>query len=215
MMQLFLRDFALRSQLSSGAFALSTDFASYNASTYLRGTSTFAQPSFSSLAEMPVLGTAASTDAANYMLASRLSTVRVTSIKNSTTTSSLPIPELLFNVSNTVAYNFTFALVYATVSSTTGVKVGLSTGTFSSFTARAVIPVAAAGTDADMSGYIIASGGTVTAATTPVASTKYCAMVTGTILPSADGVLQLTYGTEVAGSAVSTFVGSYGMLTTL
>ena len=148
--------------------------------------------------------------------ASPISTVYVTSIKNTTTTSSLPLPEMQFTVSSGLRYSFDFGIVYASRISSTGLRVGLQYPSASTFAANVEIPaVVAVGTDSRTQGYISTSGGSVVAPSTPLASTQYLANVYGMILPSANGTLQLTYATEVAGSAISTFVGGYGILTTL
>lgn len=187
----------------------------YNASTYLSGTSTFNQPSFSSLANMPTLGTAASTNASDYVLASKISTIRTTSLVFTTTTSSLPLTGFGFTVSNTVNYSFEFGLIYASAISSTGLRVGLQYPATSTFAANVEIPaVVATGTDSRTQGYIIASGSSVVAPSTPLASTQYVAFIYGQILPSANGTLQFCYATEVAASAITSFAGSYGILTT-
>lgn len=221
----------------------------YNASTFMRGTSTFAQPSFSSLANMPTLGTAASTSHLDYASSthnissathsfpggtnvflrgdgtfatpaggtSNMSTVVKTALQSSTTTSTLPVTSLAFTVSNTIAYKFEFGVIYAAVATGTGIKFSLTGPAVSSFTAAAWIPqgIAVAGTIGEMRGNITSMGYVVSTSTTPIAAGKFFAEIKGAILPSANGTLQLTYATEVAGSAVSTFAGSYGVLTTL
>ena len=208
-----------------------------------KGTSNFSGV-YADLSGKPTLGTASSTDAIDYAssthdisshsypggntflradgvfatpaAASNISTIRTTSMVFSTTTSSLPLTGLAFNVSNTVAYSFEFGIVYASAISSTGLRVGLQYPSASTFAANVEIPaVVATGTDSRTQGYIIASGSSVVAPSTPLASTQYMSYITGAILPSANGTLQLCYATEVAGSAVSTFSGCYGTLTTL
>ena len=207
---------AASATLSSAAFMLSTMFAisTHNISSathtfpggtnvYLRGDGTFATPAGGS---------------------SNLSTVRVTSLKTTTTTSTQTIPELTFDVSANSTYAFEFGIVYASAVATTALRAGLRFVTMSTMTACVDIPVAAAGTGAMFHGWINAStlnhqstftASTVVGATTPLASTKYMASVYGSCVPAASGTLAVTYATEVAGSAISTFVGSYGILTTL
>ena len=171
-----------------------------NVSTFLNGTGNFSQPVYGSLAGLPA--------SPPWM-----STVFATSIKFSTTTSSLAFPELAFAVSTGLRYKFEFGIVFATTISTTGLKLSALFPAASTWAATARIPIAADGAGGEFQGWITASGDTVTGTAIQAASTKYYAEVRGVIVPSSDGNLQLTYGTEVAGSAVSTFVGSYGILT--
>lgn len=148
---------------------------------------------------------------------SPISTVKVSTIRVTTTTSTFPIAELAFNVSNTMTHSFEFGVVYASNISTTGLRLGITAPSVSSLSAAVWIPqgVGVAGTLGETRGNISTTGDSVVSSTTPVAGTKYYAQVKGTIVPSANGTLQLTYATEVAGSAISTFAGSYGILTTL
>ena len=243
--------YALSSHVHSASDITSSTFAlariaggTYNASTFLRGTSTFIQPSFSSLAQMPTLGTAASTNAIDYAssthnissathtfggsasqvvlangtfatLVPPISTIKLTGLTNTTTTSTLALSTLAFTVSNTILQTFEFGVIFATVSSTTGAKFGLTFPAVSTFAATVVMPSLSASMSSQLVGPITVSGGSVTGTGVQTASTQYLALIYGTILPSANGTLQVTYGTEVAGSGVSTFAGTYGMLTTV
>ena len=147
---------------------------------------------------------------------SNISSVKLSTIRFTTTTSTFALTELAFTVSNTIHYTFDFGVVYASRISSTGLRLGLQYPAVSSFAANVRIPqVVATGTDSETQGNIIISGSSVVAPATPLASTQYFANVYGSIVPSANGTLQLTYATEVAGQAISTFVGSYGTLITL
>ena len=147
---------------------------------------------------------------------SPISTVKLSTIRFTTTTSSFPLTELKFTVSNTIHYALDFGVVYASRISSAGLRLGMTYPQASSFSANVRIPsLVATGTDSEIQGNIIVSGSSVVAPSTPLASTMYWANVYGSIVPSANGTLQLTYATEVAGQAISTFVGSYGVLTTL
>lgn len=171
-----------------------------NVSTFLNGTGNFSQPVYASISALP-------------KIALWVSTVFATSIKFSTTTSSLAFPELAFLVSTGLQYKFEFGIVFATAISTTGLKLSMLFPAASTWAATARIPIAADGAGGEFQGWITASGDTVTGTAIQAASTQYFAEVRGVILPTSDGTLQLTYGTEIAGSAVTTFVGSYGVLT--
>ena len=147
---------------------------------------------------------------------SNISTIKTTSVISTTTTSSLPITGYGFTVSNTIAYSFEFGIAYRSAISSTGLRVGLQFPATSTFSANVEIPaVVATGTDSRTQGYIIVSGSSVVAPSTPLASTTYIANIYGQIVPSANGTLQVCYATEVAGSAISSLAGSYGILTTL
>ena len=146
------------------------------------------------------------------------STVKMSTIRITTTTSTFGIAELTFDVSNTILHTFEFGIVYASDISTNGLRLGITCPATSSLAAIVQIPQgggAVVGQLAEMTGTISTTGHSVVASSTPFASTKYFAMVYGSILPSANGTLQLTYATETAGRAISTFAGSYGKLENL
>jgi len=127
----------------------------------------------------------------------------------------LSLAGLGFEVSSGVSYGFEFGIAFATAQNTTGAKFGLTIPAASTFCATVRIPIAAAGVGGEFQGWISSSGGVVTGSGVQTAGIKYYADIEGAILPTANGNLQVIYGTEVAGSAVSTFAGSYGILTTL
>ena len=146
------------------------------------------------------------------------STVKMSTFRRSQTTSTFGIAELAFTVSNTVAQTFEFGIVYATGISTCGIRLGLTYPATSSFAAMVEIPQGTVGAGlptGKMMGYVTSTGQSIFSSSTPLASTKYFATVYGSILPSANGTLQLMYATEVAGVGVTTFAGSYGKLETL
>ena len=144
------------------------------------------------------------------------STVKMSTIRTTTTTSTAAITELAFTVSNTIASFFEFGIVYASDISTNGIRLGLTAPATSSLAATVNIPhgTGTAVPQLMAFGNISTTGDSVVTSTTPVASTKYFAIMYGSIVPSANGTLQLTYATETAGRAISTFAGSYGKLVT-
>ena len=141
------------------------------------------------------------------------STVYLSTLNFSTSTSALAMPGVSFAVSTGVRYRFDFGIVFATGISTTGIKLSALFPAASTFAATAKIPIAGDGPGGELQGWITTSGDTVIGTAIQAASTKYFAKIEGVIIPSADGTLQPTYGSEIAGSAVSTFAGSYGILT--
>ena len=128
-------------------------------------------------------------------------------------TSALALSGMAFTVGALSTYAFKFGVVFATAIATTGYKIGLVYPAASTFAAKVSIPQGAAGPLGEWVGSITASGGTVNTTTVPLASTKYYAEVNGIIHPSSAGTLQLHIGTEIAGSAQSTFAGTFGQLT--
>jgi hypothetical protein len=148
---------------------------------------------------------------------SGISSVKMSTFRVTTTTSTAPIAELAFTVSNTILNTFEFNVVFATSISTCGIRFGLTYPAISSFAAQVEIPqgtVVAGLPTGKMMGWVTSTGASILSSTVPAASTKYLASIYGSILPSANGTLQLTYATEVAGVGVTTFAGSYGILTT-
>lgn len=142
-------------------------------------------------------------------------TALTTSMIVRTTTTPLPLSGLSFSVSSGVAYRFDFGIAFATAVSTTGLKLGLTYPAASTFAAVVRVPIAAGGVGGEFQGWVTTSGGFVTGTGVQTAAARYYAQINGMILPVSSGTLQVTYGTEVANSAVSTFAGSHGVLTTL
>ena len=245
------------SNINASTFAVARLAAgSANVSTFPDGTGNWSVPVYANLSSLPVLGTAASTAAANYASSthnissathtfpggtnvylrgdgvfatpaggsSPISTVRTTSLQISTTTSTQAITGLSFAVSSTSSYAFEFCVVYAAAAATTGLRLGARFVTMSTFGANVEIPLTTPGTAGIFHGWITASTlnhrstfteSSVVATATPLASTWYRSAVYGNCIPAAAGTLDAVFATEVAGSAISTFAGSYGMLTTL
>lgn len=133
------------------------------------------------------------------------------------TTASLANTGLSFAVTNGTYYRFSFQLVWRSTSTSVGLKLGLTTPTFTAFVAgvRISLATATALTAGEAAGSINASGGSVTAGTAEAANQDYPATVEGIILPSADGTLMLQYAAETTGATVTLKRGSAGTLTAL
>jgi hypothetical protein len=142
-------------------------------------------------------------------------TARTSTMIVTTTTAALPLNGLSLPVSTGVAYRFDFGIAFATGVSTTGIKLGLTYPAASTFAAAVRIPIAAGGVGGEFQGWITSSGAFVTGTGVQTAQARYYAQINGMILPVSTGTVQVTYGTEVANSAVSTFAGCHGVLTTL
>lgn len=144
-------------------------------------------------------------------------TTFMSTVRTTTTTSSLPIAELSFNIISTSTYAFEFGLAFASALSTTGIRIGLNGPTYSTLAVQLNIPHGTANTAnlAMAHGWLTSFASSIVTSSAPANSEPVFAQVYGIVKPTSTGILQLTYATEVAGSAISTFAGSYGILTNL
>jgi hypothetical protein len=83
------------------------------------------------------------------------------------------------------------------------------------FACTVQIPLTTAAAAAMWNGWIIASGGAVTALTTPTSATPYVAMITGNIIASTGGVVQVQHASGGSGFGVTVKQGSWGIVNTL
>ncbi len=141
-------------------------------------------------------------------------TARLKADLSATTSTSLTnTTGLKFDVERGRHYLFEFGFLYVSAATTTGVKLGVTTPAFTTFTATVEAQAAADGTAAAFVGWLSSSGDAVTASGVETATTvTYIATVSGVLVPSADGVLQLQHATEVGGSGITPKAGSYGIL---
>lgn len=120
---------------------------------------------------------------------------------------------LAFAVKNGVYYRFHFDVIWRTATGTTGLKVGLTTPTFTRYAANVKGVVAADATSALWSGSLTTSGDSSSLSGAEATGTDYVAEVEGIILPSADGTLQLQTAAEVgAAGTVTVRQGSCGQI---
>jgi hypothetical protein len=120
---------------------------------------------------------------------------------------------LSFSVLSGVYYDFEFGVVWRTATATTGIKLGLTTPTFTVFSAMVNGNVAADGTAAEWTGSLTTSGDSSSLSGAEATNTDYIAFVRGMILPSANGTLQLQHAAEVAAAGnVTVRQGSFGRL---
>lgn len=127
----------------------------------------------------------------------------LTADETGATTATLANTSLSFSVTSGVYYIFRFYVLWRTTVATVGLKVGLTTPTFTTFGAEARMMILATGTAAEFEGSIIASGGAVSGTDAAVINTDYMAVVEGVILPSATGTLMLQYAAETTGATVT------------
>jgi hypothetical protein len=111
--------------------------------------------------------------------------------------------------------DFKFRGLYRSASLTVGLRIGLAVPNFTMFGARVVIAgFAVDGTDAEFYGNLTTSGDAVVSTAVIAINTDYLFIVEGTLIPSANGTVQLQAGCEVAGT-VTVRQGTCGDLTTL
>lgn len=119
---------------------------------------------------------------------------------------------LVFALKNGTYYRFTFHLIYTTTVTTSGLKWGLTTPAVTHFAALGRTLVAADGPAASFDGLVNTSGDSIVATDAQAITADQLAIIEGTILPSADGNLQVQTANEAAAGTVVTKQGSNGML---
>jgi hypothetical protein len=140
--------------------------------------------------------------------------VKLTADLGATTSTTLAnTTGLSFAVKSGVYYRFHFLVVYTTVTITTGLKVGLTTPTFTIYAATVRGVVAAGATSAQWTDALSSSGDSSIQSGVETTVVPYIAEIEGIILPSADGTLQVQHAAEV-GAAGNVIVkqGSCGQL---
>ena len=136
----------------------------------------------------------------------------LTADETGATTATLANTSLSFAVTNGVYYAFRFYVLWRSTVLTVGIKLGLTTPTFTVFGANVRILTSAEGAAAELQGSITASGGSVLGTTALAINTDYMAVIEGVILPSADGTLMVQYAAETTGATVTMRQGSGGEL---
>lgn len=121
---------------------------------------------------------------------------------------------LAFSVVSGTYYRFEFYIVFRTANTSSGLKVGLTYPSATIAAAHAQIPIAADGTAADFGGQITSSGDSVVGTGVEATNTDYLAVVRGTILPSANGTLQVQHARGgSSANNVTVKQGTHGVLT--
>ena len=136
-------------------------------------------------------------------------------LTGSTSTTLADVTGLVFPVRSGVRYAFEFILIYQQASTTTtGLKIGLTFPAVTVFSANAIIPgVTIDGTANIYAGAITTSGDSVAGSGVEAAGTNYEAYCRGSILPSANGNLQLQWAAEVGSAgAITPKNGSSGRM---
>jgi hypothetical protein len=121
-----------------------------------------------------------------------------------------------FAVASGVTYAFEFRPIFRSAVATNGIRLGLTFPAAVIFAATARIPIAADGAGGEFQGWITTSGDAVIGTGVQTANTSYVAEVKGTIRPSANGNVQLQYGSELSTTlGVVIAQESYGVLSTI
>ena len=120
----------------------------------------------------------------------------------SATTTVANVTGLSFAVSNGLYYRFRFTLVVQADTSTTGIRVTITTPTFTILSALVYTCQSTDGTLGSFTGNITASGDEVTTGQVAAINTDYIMVIEGIILPSAGGTVQLQAACEVAAGVI-------------
>lgn len=117
-----------------------------------------------------------------------------------------------FAVTAGVRYRFDLGVVVRSTGLLAGVRLGLTCPAFTVFTAQAQIPFGADGTSALQFGTINFSGDLVASTAVLAVGDDYCAQITGVLVPSANGTLQLQAGPNALSATMTVRQGTHGLL---
>jgi hypothetical protein len=123
------------------------------------------------------------------------------------------VTSLVFPVVSGRYYSFRFTTLVRSDTLTVGIRSTVTTPTFTIFGATACTIFAADGAGAEFCGAITASGDAVIPTAVPAINTDYVLVIEGTILPSANGNVQVQAATETGTTVVTVRQGSVGVLT--
>jgi hypothetical protein len=149
----------------------------------------------------------------NYCVPKPMVEIHLTADETGKTDATLTDTALLFSVTSGRYYMFMFFIGYQSTVATVGLKLGMTTPTFTIFTALSET----AGQAADKAGAVwqgtLNSSGDATVATaTLTINTDEIAIIRGFILPSANGTLRVQYAAETTGATVTMKRGSCGVM---
>ena len=128
------------------------------------------------------------------------------------TTTALKDTSLVLDAFNGKRIDFQFNILYQSSVTTTGIKLGLSIPANFFFSATVKMISGLDGTSAAFEGALTINGDSVVSTQVPVANTTYLAEIKGTIMPSEDGIIRVTFGSEVASGQVTIKAGSNGKI---
>jgi len=110
-------------------------------------------------------------------------------------------PSLKFDLTSGRTYIFAYRLLMQTPVATNGIRVGLNFPAATVVGANANIPVSVDGVAGVWSGIITSSGDSVVGTSAATVNVPLVVTIEGTIIPSANGTLELGYGGELATTA--------------
>lgn len=140
------------------------------------------------------------------------SIVKITADQTSTSTTVANVTGLAFSVLSGRYYRFSFEMIHRTTDLTKGLRATITTPTFTSFAAVCRSMAGASGGGGEHQYPISASGEEVAFANATGADTDYIARIEGSILPSANGTIQVQFGLEATAATVTIRKGSNGLL---
>jgi hypothetical protein len=130
------------------------------------------------------------------------------------TDSTLANTSLSLAVTDAHYYMFEFYVVFQTTVTTIGIRIGLTTPTFTVFSANAEAAGAAADkAGAFWQGVLNTSGDTIVSTTATPINDNLLVTITGVIKPSQNGNITLQYAAETTGATVTVKAGSAARLT--
>ena len=138
--------------------------------------------------------------------------VALSADQQSTVTALADVTGLSVPVTAGVSRRFRFDVVFRTAATTTGIGLALTYPAASTFAATARIPIGADGAGGELQGWVTSSGDAVVGTGVQAINTDYLATVEGVIVPTATGVVQLRFRSEIAASAVTVRAGSCAVL---
>ena len=142
------------------------------------------------------------------------SSVKITANQINGAVALADITGLNFAVTTGIYYHFRFLIPFRTAAAGTGIRLTLTFPATTVFAATVIIPMGADGSGGEYFGWITSSGDVVFSPSVETMNVDYLAVIDGIILPSADGTLQVRFGSEVGGSNVTVKQGACGFLYT-
>lgn len=128
-------------------------------------------------------------------------TVRLVGDLTAITTTLANATGLAFTVNAGITYQFRFLVVFR-ANTSVGIKLGVTTPAFTTFSGKVRIPVDNSSVTGEVQGNLTSSGDSVLSSTVNIINTNYLSVIEGTIKPSASGTLQLQYA--LGGGGVGT-----------
>jgi hypothetical protein len=133
---------------------------------------------------------------------------RVTADQATTSTTAISATNMSFPVIAGNVYKYKFLVLYTSTSSNNGLRLGLTYPAVSTASAVANIAAATDSTGAYYQGVINSSGDVVAATSTAASNLIEISTVEGILVPTANGTVQLKFGSELSSQTVTIKAGS-------